>query len=226
MENHGMPTARTDRAYGHPYPSYGTLRGGGGTGNRRGRARQLRLESETRLRATPGFTRLCGRGEWQCRMDSTRDLAPGKVRGVRARRRRAPSLRLARALTTGWLRRVQPVRPERAGSRPRFCTGGSCDPPSRTRSSARTRSRATRRASGMSAAPATRASRASPTDISVNHGETVDFKIDTDSTGVSHRHLPDGLLRRRRRAQGRHGHTRRRACRRRSPPVSTTPTTG
>ena len=42
------------------------------------------------------------------------------------------------------------------------------------------------------------------TDISVNRGATVDFKIDTAVDELPHRHLPARLLRRRRRAPGRH----------------------
>ena len=38
------------------------------------------------------------------------------------------------------------------------------------------------------------------TDISVNVGDTVSFKIDTDADRLSHRHLSAGLLRRRRRS--------------------------
>ena len=45
------------------------------------------------------------------------------------------------------------------------------------------------------------------TDISVDHGQTVHFKIDTNVDRLPPRHLPDGLLRRRRRPQGRDRHT-------------------
>ena len=41
------------------------------------------------------------------------------------------------------------------------------------------------------------------TDISVDQGQTVFFKIDTDADRLSPRHLPHGLLRRDGRAQGR-----------------------
>ena len=44
------------------------------------------------------------------------------------------------------------------------------------------------------------------TDISVNRGETVRFKVDTDATELPDRHLPPGLLRRQRGAPGGHGH--------------------
>ena len=43
------------------------------------------------------------------------------------------------------------------------------------------------------------------TDISVDQGETVHFKVDTDCHRLPPRHLPDGLLRRQRRPQGRDG---------------------
>ena len=41
------------------------------------------------------------------------------------------------------------------------------------------------------------------TDISVNVGQTVHFKVDTDARAYTHRHLPARLLRRRRRPQDR-----------------------
>ena len=79
-----------------------------------------------------------------------------------------------------------------------------CDParaePDRVRELA---SRATRRASGTSAAPATPASRASPPTSASTRARPSRFKIDTTATRLPPRHLPDGLLRRRRRAQGR-----------------------
>ena len=75
-----------------------------------------------------------------------------------------------------------------------------------TRSSSRTARPAARAASGTSRAPATRASRASrPTSASTT-GETVSFKISTPAHELPHRHLPHGLLRRQRRAQGRDDH--------------------
>ena len=42
------------------------------------------------------------------------------------------------------------------------------------------------------------------TDMSVDQGETVDFKVDTTANVVPPRHLPDGVLRRRRCPPGRH----------------------
>ncbi len=50
------------------------------------------------------------------------------------------------------------------------------------------------------------------TDISVNRGQTVRFKIDTDASAYRHRHLPPRLVRRRRRAQGRDGAAERHAA--------------
>ena len=60
------------------------------------------------------------------------------------------------------------------------------------------------------------------TDISVNKGDTVDFKIITDATAYTPRHLPPRLLRRRRRAQGGDDHADRQRCRRSNPIVSVT----
>ena len=58
------------------------------------------------------------------------------------------------------------------------------------------------------------------TDISVNHGETVHFKIDTTGDVVPHRHLPDRLLRRRSaRARSRNGRAHGARCRSRSRPA-------
>ncbi len=58
------------------------------------------------------------------------------------------------------------------------------------------------------------------TDISVDQGETVRFKVDTACDRLPPRHLPDGLLRRRRRAQGRRRSSHRRAFPRISRPAS------
>ena len=52
-------------------------------------------------------------------------------------------------------------------------------------------------------APATPAIQGFATDISVNQGQTVGFKIDTTVDQLPDRHLPARLLRRERRAQGR-----------------------
>ena len=58
------------------------------------------------------------------------------------------------------------------------------------------------------------------TDISVDQGETVDFKIDTTVDRLPDRHLPARLLRRGRRAPGRHDPPSARHCRRPSRPAS------
>ena len=71
------------------------------------------------------------------------------------------------------------------------------------------------------------------TDISVNHGETIDFKVKSTRKQLPARHLPARLLRRKRGAQGRDGQPVGRACRRTQPaclyelrPASSTAATG
>ena len=94
-----------------------------------------------------------------------------------------------------------------------------------TRSSRRTACPATRRASGTSPAPATPASRASPpTSASTAADGLVQGQHHRDE--LPPRHLPPGLLRRPRRAQGGDRARRRPACRRTSRPASPTRRTG
>ena len=81
--------------------------------------------------------------------------------------------------------------------------------------------RATRRASGTSAAPAIPTSRASPpTSASTRARRSTSRSTPPRSGRLPARHLPDGLLRRRRRPQGRDHPALGDACHRTSPPVT------
>ena len=73
-----------------------------------------------------------------------------------------------------------------------------------TRSSPRTACRATPPPSGTSRGAGDPSIQGFATDISVDQGQTVDFKIDTHRDRLPDRHLPARLLRRPRRAAGRH----------------------
>ena len=110
-------------------------------------------------------------------------LARPQPRGaVAARQRRAAAARPRRRRPVSRRRPTAPRRP--------------------TRSWPRTACPAT--PAGTSTSPATPDIQGFATEISVNRGESISFKVDTPRVRLSPRHLPHGLLRRRGRAQGGH----------------------